>query len=113
MCFGLPDANVRRRNGIAKLEAALDKSGITDYWLALDIDSYGPLPVPPGRLVRAFRRWLDEQDLSALESLPLWLLPAFRWDRDGWQNPNHTDRSRARCKRPRRPPAIRGHVPGG
>jgi hypothetical protein len=85
VCFGLPDADVRRRNGIAKLESALDKSGITDYWLALDIDSYGPLPVPPGQLVRGLRRWLDDQDLSAIESMPPGHLPAYRWDRDGWR----------------------------
>lgn len=77
-----------RRSGVAALEAALDRSGLYDYWLELDIDEYGAPPIPHGRFVRRLRAWEAAQDIEMLARLAPYgtsALPAFRWDRDGWR----------------------------
>ncbi len=86
--LGHADDDVARRNGVAALQAALDKSGLHDYWLDLEIDSYGPTPIPHGRFRRALVAWVGAQDIDVLAALVprgLFAIPAFEWHRNGWR----------------------------
>jgi hypothetical protein len=86
--LGQADDEVARRNGVAALQAALDRSGLHDYWLDLEIDAYGHAPIPHGRFRRALTAWVDGQDIETLAALVrpgLLAVPAFEWHDDGWR----------------------------
>lgn len=81
------DAEATRRGGVGELEAAIDAIDVLDYWLDLQIDEYGPQPIPPRRFVTGLRRWLLDQDidlLSALAGRGLGGMPWYEWRESGW-----------------------------
>lgn len=86
--LGRADDELARRNGVAALQASLDRSGLHDHWLDLEIDAYGPAPIPHGRFRRALVRWVLSQDIDAVAaSVPrgLFAIPSFAWHKDGWR----------------------------
>jgi hypothetical protein len=85
---GLPPEEVARRNGIAQLEASLNRSGLLDHWLFLDIEACGPKPVPYGRFVRALKAWVSQRETEEGADGPAVgssQRPEFRWEREGWR----------------------------
>lgn len=81
------DEAAARRGGVAALEAAIDKSGILDYWLDLQFERIGPTSIPPQPFVDALRAWVAAQDIEALDAVArqgILGLPSFDWDQDGW-----------------------------
>jgi len=74
-----------RRGGIGALEAAIDRSGMLDYWLDLQFDRVGPAPIPPEPFVEDLRSWIAAQDIDALNGIShRGGLPSFDWDHDEW-----------------------------
>lgn len=76
-----------RRGGVAALEAAIDKSGILDYWFDLQFERIGPTSIPPHPFVEALRAWVAAQDIEALDAVArqsILSLPSFDWNQDGW-----------------------------
>ena len=81
------DDDAKRLGGIGALEAAIDDSGILDYWLDLQFDKRGQGPIPPDRFVAGLREWVDAQDIEALAAVAhqgqIWL-PSYDWKEGGW-----------------------------
>lgn len=82
------DVRAVERRGAGLLEAAIDASGIQDYWLDLQFDTRGSKPIAPERFVTGLRDWVATQNVDTLAAIAAEgrpdLLPSYDWMEDGW-----------------------------
>lgn len=81
------DTDAKERSAIGRLEAAIDASGITDYWLDLDFGQRGRAPINPEPFVTALREWIGTLDRDHVESTVHQgrnSLPHFEWREGDW-----------------------------
>lgn len=81
------DEKAAEKRGVGALEAAIDASGIQDYWLDLDFDVRGSGAISPGPFVAGLKNWIAGLDIDEMQGLVTQgrdALPSYDWSEGGW-----------------------------